>query len=62
MAVTNDGERASDEAVQLYIHDLVGSVTRPLQELKGLRRVAVAPGESSRVEFSVGRAELSLFR
>jgi beta-glucosidase len=59
VTVTNTGRVASDEVVQLYIHDLVSSVTRPVQELKGFRRVRLAPGESKRVELALGPADLS---
>ncbi len=61
VTVTNTGSRASDEVVQLYIHDLVSSVTRPVEELKGFRRIHLAPGESRRVEMTLGREELSFF-
>jgi beta-glucosidase len=51
--VTNAGDRLGDEVVQLYLHDLVGTVTRPIKELKGFRRVTLEPGQSVRVTFSV---------
>jgi beta-glucosidase len=47
--------------VQLYIHDLVSSVTRPVQELKGFRRIHLKPGESKKVEFPLGFDELSFY-
>src|SRR5690242_4629701 len=53
VTVTNTGKRAGDEIVQLYIHDLVSSVTRPVLELKDFRRIALAPGESKTVEFTI---------
>lgn len=53
VTVTNTGKRAGDEIVQLYIHDLVSSVTRPIKELKDFRRVSLAPGESKTVEFVI---------
>jgi beta-glucosidase len=61
VTVTNSGQRASDEVVQLYIHDLVSSVTRPVQELKGFQRIHLNPGEARRVEFSLGPAELGFY-
>jgi beta-glucosidase len=61
VTVTNTGKRASDEVVQLYIHDLVSSVTRPVQELKGFRRIHLAPGESKKVDFPIGFEELSFY-
>jgi beta-glucosidase len=59
--VTNSGKRASDEVVQLYIHDLVSSVTRPVQELKGIQRVHLKPGESRRVKFTLGPPDLGFY-
>ena len=60
VTVRNTGKRAGDEVVQLYLHDLVSSVTRPVQELKGFRRVNLKAGESKRIEFVLGPDELSL--
>lgn len=53
VAVTNTGKRAGDEIVQLYIHDLVSSVTRPVIELKDFRRISLRPGETKTVEFTI---------
>jgi beta-glucosidase len=53
VTVTNTGKRAGDEIVQLYIHDLVSSVTRPIKELKDFRRVSLAPGESKTIQFVI---------
>ena len=61
VTVKNTGKRAGDEVVQLYIHDVVSSVTRPVQELKGFRRIHLAPGEAKRVDFSIGPDELSFY-
>lgn len=61
VTVTNTGKRAADEVVQLYIHDLVSSVTRPVQELKGFRRVHLNPGESKQIELSLGPSELGFY-
>ncbi len=58
--VTNTGARAGDEVVQLYIHDLVSSVTRPVKELAGFERVSLAPGEKKTVTFTLGPDALSL--
>ena len=58
--VTNAGSRAGDEVVQLYIHDQVSSVTRPVKELRGFERVSLKPGESKTVTFTIGPDELSL--
>jgi len=59
VTVTNVGKRAADEVVQLYVNDVVSSVTRPVQELRGFQRVHLGPGESKRVELPLGPAELS---
>jgi len=53
VTVKNTGARAGDEVVQLYLHDLVGSVTRPVKELKGFKRVTLEAGQSARVTFNV---------
>jgi beta-glucosidase len=53
IAVTNTGKRAGDEIVQLYIRDLVSSVTRPIIELKAFKRIALQPGETKTVEFTI---------
>ena len=60
VTVRNTGARAGDEVVQLYVRDLVASVTRPRRALKGFERVSLKPGESRTVEFNLGPAELSL--
>ena len=59
VTVTNTGKRAGDEIVQLYIRDLVSSVTRPIMELKDFKRVSLAPGESKLVEFTIKPEKLS---
>jgi beta-glucosidase len=59
--VTNTGARAGDEVVQLYVRDLVSSVTRPVLELKAFRRITLAPGESQSVAFSIGPDQLAFF-
>ncbi len=51
--VKNTGAVAGTEIAQLYIRDLVASVTRPVKELKGFKRVSLKPGESKRVEFKI---------
>jgi beta-glucosidase len=51
--VRNSGARAGDETVQLYVHQLVGSVTRPIKELKAFERIALAAGESKTVSFTL---------
>lgn len=51
--VSNTGERAGNEIVQLYVCDLVGSVTRPVKELKGFQRLTLEPGEPKTVRFEI---------
>jgi beta-glucosidase len=60
--ITNTGKRAGEEVVQLYVRDLVGSVTRPVQELKGFEKIALAPGESRTVSFTLRPADLAFTR
>jgi lysophospholipase L1-like esterase len=57
--VTNTGQRAGDEVVQLYIRAEVSRATRPVMELKGFRRVALEPGEKQTVTFELGAEHLS---
>lgn len=54
MNVTNTGTRAGDEVVQLYVRDKVSSVTRPVKELRGFKRVTLKPGETTTVSFTLG--------
>lgn len=60
--VTNSGKRDGEEVVQLYVRDIAGSVTRPLKELKGFRKILLKAGESKEVEFTIGMEELSFYR
>ncbi len=57
--VSNAGKVRGDEVVQLYIRDEVSSVTRPIKELRGLRRIMLEPGETRTVEFTLGFDQLS---
>jgi beta-glucosidase len=59
--VENTGKRAGDEVVQLYIHDVAASVTRPVKELRGFRRVTLRPGEKRTVEFTLTPKDLEFF-
>ncbi|MCB9850619.1 MAG: glycoside hydrolase family 3 C-terminal domain-containing protein [Phycisphaerales bacterium] len=56
--VANTGKVAGAEIVQLYVRDLVGSMTRPVKELKAFRKVTLAPGESQNIAFDVAASEL----
>jgi beta-glucosidase len=60
--VTNTGKLAGEEVVQLYIRDLVGSVTRPVKELKNFQKILLQPGESKDVSFTLTQRDLSFFR
>jgi len=60
--VTNRGDQPGEEVVQLYIRDLVGSVTRPVKELKGFQKILLAAGESKEVVFTVKPKDLSFYR
>lgn len=57
--VTNTGNRAGDEVVQLYVRDQVSSVTRPVKELKGFARISLQPGETRTVQFTLAPESLS---
>ena len=59
--VANTGKVAGDEVVQLYIHDVAASVTRPLLELKHFKRVTLAPGARQTVTFEVTPRDLALW-
>ena len=59
--VKNTGSRAADEVVQLYIRQTGTSIVRPVRELKGFRRLTLAPGASQKVEFTLGRDELKFW-
>ncbi len=60
--VTNTGDRAGEEVVQLYVRDLVGSVTQPVQELKGFEKVMLQPGEARTVSFTLRPEDLAFTR
>lgn len=57
--VTNTGDREGAETVQLYVRDLVGSLARPVKELKDFRKVTLKPGESKVVSFALTPGQLS---
>jgi beta-glucosidase-like glycosyl hydrolase len=61
VAVRNTGKVAGDEVVQLYLHELVTSVTEPVKVLRGFKRVALAPGASTRVRFELGWDDFAIF-
>jgi len=59
--LANTGTVAADEVAQLYVRDLVGNVTRPVRELKGFRRVRLAPGERTTVTFRLHSDDLAFY-
>ncbi len=61
VTVCNTGTRPGTETVQMYIRDLVGSVTRPVKELRGFRKVDLGPGESKDVTFAIRAADLAFY-
>lgn len=58
----NCGDTAGAEVVQLYIRDLVGSVTRPVKELKGFQKILLQPGQITTVAFTLSAGDLSFYR
>jgi beta-glucosidase len=61
VTVTNDGALAGKETVQLYIRDLVGSITRPVKELKGFKKISLNAGESQKVSFAITPEDLKFY-
>ncbi len=59
--ITNRGQRDAEEVVQLYIHDRVASITRPVRELKAFRKIRLAPGQSEVVRFTLRPANLQFY-
>ena len=61
VTVTNTGSCEGTEVVQLYIRDMVGSIARPVQELKGFERICLKPGESRTVNFTINADLLKFY-
>ena len=61
VTVTNSGTVDGVETVQLYIRDVVGSISRPMKELKGFKKVAIKAGQSSTVQFSITANDLKFY-
>lgn len=59
--IENTGKYTGKEVVQLYIRDLVGSVTRPVKELKGYEKISLNPGESRQVTFTISAKDLEFY-
>ena len=62
VTLTNTGTRDGEETVQLYIRDLVGSVTRPVKELKAFQKVVLKAGESRTIMFKIMPSDLAFYR
>ncbi len=61
LGVKNIGEREGEEVVQLYVHDAESNVTRPVKELRGFKRIALAPGEARTVRFTLFVNQLGFY-
>ncbi|HXB94332.1 MAG TPA: beta-glucosidase BglX [Puia sp.] len=61
VTVTNDGNRMGKEVVQLYIRQMVGSITRPVKELKGFQKIELKTGESRQVSFTITPEDLKFY-
>ncbi len=61
VTVKNTGAREGQEVVQLYVSDKKSSLPRPVKELKGFRKVKLAPGQETEVSFTIGKEDLSFF-
>ncbi|MCP4245789.1 MAG: hypothetical protein GY778_01960, partial [bacterium] len=59
--VTNVGQRDGHEVVQLYVRDVVGSMTRPVRQLKAFKRITLQPGQTETVVFSLAAGELGFY-
>jgi beta-glucosidase len=59
--ITNSGRHTAEEVVQLYTHDRVASITRPVRELKAFRKIKLAPGQSEVVSFTIKPANLQFY-
>ena len=61
MDVTNTGKREGAEVVQMYIRDLISSVTRPIKELKGFQKISLQPGETRTVALDITPESLAFY-
>jgi beta-glucosidase len=61
VTLTNTGAYEGKEVVQLYIRDVVGSITRPISELKGFQKISLKPGESTKVSFTITPDDLKFY-
>ena len=61
VTVSNTGKFKGEEVVQLYLRDIVGSIARPMKELKGFEKIELAPGESKVVNFEIDSSLLEFY-
>jgi beta-glucosidase len=61
VVVKNTGDRAGEEVVQMYVRDMVGSVTRPVLELKGFSKILLEPGQEQKVKFKIISDDLAFY-
>lgn len=61
ITVTNNGNYDGEETVQLYIRDMVGSVTRPVKELKSFQKIFLKKGESKTISFTISNEDLKFY-
>src|SRR5699024_919700 len=61
VTVKNEGDVMGKEIVQLYIHDLFSSITRPVKELRRFEKIALSPGEEQQVTFTLNRDDFSFY-
>jgi beta-glucosidase len=61
VTVTNTGSREGEEVAQLYTHQLAGSITRPVKELKGFNKIKLGPGQSAQLGFSLTQEDLKFY-
>jgi beta-glucosidase len=61
MTLTNTGKYKGEEVVQLYLRDRVGSVVRPVEELKDFQKISLEPGESKKIKFVIDKEKLSFY-
>lgn len=59
--VSNTGKYQGEEVVQLYLHQLYASVTRPVKELKDFKKISLKPGETKSISFTIDKAKLSFY-
>lgn len=59
--ITNNGKYDGEEVVQLYIRDVVGSITRPVKELRGFQKISLKSGESKTISFSISPENLKFY-